>query len=204
MNATSAPGSPAPSGLLGILRSWLRTWSSETLQSSADQSSEAGGPNAHPCGSVRVLVVDDNPANLMVISALLQSRGLQPSFAADGAQAVALACEMHFDLILMDLQMPILDGLGATAAIRRFENTCSRPAVPVVAYSSAFPGESVLAARGMNGSLAKPCDDQDLEDCLVRWCPTYHPAPTARGVPYDNNCWQAASRTPGSSSASVR
>jgi CheY-like chemotaxis protein len=153
---------------------------------------------------VRVLVVDDNPVNLMVISALMESRGLVPLLAGDGAEAVALACEMHFDLILMDLQMPILDGLEATAAIRRFENTCSRPAVPVVAYSGTSPGAGVLASHGMNGSLVKPCDDRDLEDCLVRWCPTYHPAPTVRGVPTDNSFWQAANRNPGSSSASLR
>jgi len=204
MSGIAAPGASDPSGLLGILRSWLRTWSSEFRQSSPDLPSGAGRPNAHPSDLICVLVVDDNPVNLMVISALMESRGLVPTLAADGAEAVALACEMHFDLILMDLQMPILDGLEATVAIRRFENTCSRPAVPVVAYSGTSPGAGVLASHGMNGSLAKPCDDQDLEDCLVRWCPNYHPAPTVRGVPTDNSFWQAANRNPGSSSASLR
>ena len=90
-----------------------------------------------------------------------------------GVETFPLACEMPFDLILMDLQMPILDGLEATAAIRRFESAGSRPAVPVVAYSSVFPGGGILVDHGMNGTLAKPCEDQDLEDCLVRWCPTY-------------------------------
>jgi CheY-like chemotaxis protein len=151
-----------------------------------------------------VLVVDDNPANLLVISALLQSRGLVPLLAADGAEAATLACEVHFDLILMDLQMPILDGWDATAAIRRFEKTCSRPAVPVVAYSGMSPAARVLAAHGMNGSLAKPCDDHDLEDCLVRSCPTYHSAPTVRRVHHDVGRWQTANRSPGSSNASLR
>jgi CheY-like chemotaxis protein len=151
-----------------------------------------------------VLVVDDDPVNLMVISALMESRGLVPLLATDGAEAVALACEMHFDLILMDLQMPILDGLGATSAIRRFEANSSRPAVPVVAYSSTSPGDGVLATHGLNGSLSKPCGVQELEDCLVQWCPTYRSAPTARGVAHDNGLWQAASRNPGTSSASLR
>jgi CheY-like chemotaxis protein len=204
MSGISAPGAPAPSGLLGILRSWLRTWSSEFRQSSEELPSEAGGRHVHPSGLIRVLAVDDNPVNLMVISALMESRGLVPLLAADGAEAVALACEMHFDLILMDLQMPILDGWEATAAIRRFETTCSRPAVPVIAYSGTSPAAGVLANHGMNGSLAKPCDDQDLEDCLVRWCPTYHPAPTVRGVPYDSSCRQTANRNPRSSGASLR
>jgi CheY-like chemotaxis protein len=151
-----------------------------------------------------VLVVDDNPVNLMVISALIESRGLVPVLAADGAQAVTLACELHFDLILMDLQMPILDGLGATSAIRRFESSSSRPAVPVVAYSSSSPGASVLTTHGINGSLVKPCGDQELEECLVRWCPTYRPARGALGPTYDNGRCQPASPAAGTSSASLR
>lgn len=203
MSATPALGSPAPSGLRGILRYWLQAWSSEICQSSEDLPGEIGGPHVHSYGSVRVLVADDNPVNLMLISALMESRGLVPLLAADGAEAAALACELHFDLVLMDLQMPILDGLRATAAIRRFETTSSRPAVPVIAYSSMSPGADVLAAHGLNGSLTKPCGDQELEDCLVQWCPTYRPAPAMRGVAHDNSCWQQpASRNPDTRSAS--
>ena len=131
----------------------------------------------------------------------MESRGIVAVLAADGAEAVALASKMHFDLILMDLQMPILDGLGATAAIRRFETNCARPAVPVVAYSNSLPGAGVLAALGINGSLAKPCESEELEHCLVRWCPTYDTESTVLGVPGDNNHWQAANQGPGSQSA---
>jgi CheY-like chemotaxis protein len=204
MSGIPSPGSQALSGLLGVLGSWLRTWSSEMWQSSEDLPCETAGPIAHSYGSVRVLVVDDNPLNLMLMSALLESRGIVPLLAADGAEAVALACELHFDLILMDLQMPILDGLGATSAIRRFESTSSRPAVPVVAYSSSCPGAGVLATLGVNGSLTKPCEDQDLERCLVRWCPTYRAVPALRGVAHHNSVWQAASPNPGSESAALR
>jgi CheY-like chemotaxis protein len=146
-----------------------------------------------------VLVVDDNPVNLMLISALMEARGVLPLLAADGAEAAALACEMHFDLILMDLQMPILDGWEATAAIRRFESACSRPGVPVVAYSSTPPNARVVEARGMNGILAKPCSDQDLDDCLVRWCPGFHSEPSAPAAPHENTARPAASQRPGSS-----
>lgn len=204
MSAVPAPASPAPSGLLGVLRSWLQARSIEIWPASEVLPSETGRPSAHAYGTVRVLAVDDNPANLMVISALLESRGLVPMLAADGAEAVALACELQFDLILMDLQMPVLDGLGATSAIRRFETNSSRPAVPVVAYSASVPGARVLAAHGLNGSLAKPCADQELDDCLVQWCPTYHPAPALCGIARDDSGWQPASRNPGTSSASLR
>ena len=121
----------------------------------------------------RVLVVDNDPVNLMVMWALLNSRGIDPLLAADGAEALTLTCELPFDLVLMDLQMPVLDGLGATSAIRRFETQSSRIPVPVVAYSSLSPGADVLAAHGLNGSLRKPCADQELDDCLLRWCPSY-------------------------------
>ena len=204
MSGLPALGSPAPSGLFGVFRSWLKARSSETWQSSEVVPSRSGGPNTKFNRSVRVLVVDDNPVNLMVISTILESRGLVPVLAADGAEAVTLACELHFDLILMDLQMPILDGFRATSAIRRFETSRSRPPVPVVAYSSASPDARVLATHGLNGSLTKPCEAEELDACLVQWCPAYRSAPTARGAPHDNNWWHSARRSPGTSSASLR
>ncbi len=175
-----ASGSTASRGLLGAFKSWLRPPSGQSWPLSALLPGEK--PLVHAYGTARVLVVDDNPVNLMLMAALMASRGLVPSMAADGAEAVALACEQDFDLILMDLQMPVLDGLGATAAIRRFEASHARSAVPVVAYSSTTLGAGVLASHGLNGSLSKPCSDQDLEHCLVQWCPSYRAAPATRGV----------------------
>lgn len=197
-------GSPAPGRLMGVLRSWLLARSSEIWPSPESRACEPGGPSAPYHGSARVLVVDDDPVNLMVMSALMEARGLVPLLAADGAEAVALACELPFDLILMDLQMPILDGLGATMAIRRFETTSSRPAVPVIAYSSMSLGEVTLATHGMNGSLGKPCNDHELDDCLVRWCPTYRPASAVRGLAHDHRHWQPATRRPDARGASMR
>lgn len=195
MSAAPVLASPARDGLLGVLRSWLHA-----------RSGEAGHPLAPVNATLRVLVVDDNPVNLMVVSAMMESRGFVPLLAADGAEAVALACELHFDLILMDLQMPVLDGLRATSAIRSFEATHARPAVPVVAYSSLTPGALVLARHGIDGSLNKPCDDQELEDCLLRWCLAYHPASrpasAARGV--DGSSRQPASRGAATTSVSLR
>lgn len=176
MSHSPTLASPAPRGLFGAFRSWLQVASSASSQTSAFLRTKPALPPEHSHGTVRVLVVDDNPENLMVISAMMESRGLIPLLAADGAEAVALACQHPLDFILMDLQMPVLDGLGATSAIRRFEVNSSRPAVPVIAYSSASPGAGVLAKYGLNGSLNKPCRDQELEDCLVQWCPSYRSA----------------------------
>ena len=121
--------------------------------------------------------------NLVWVSSLLEKRGFVPLLAADGAEAVALASVMRFDLVLMDLQMPILDGLAATSAIRCFEADHARPPVPVIAYSGSLPGSDVLRTHGVNDKLTKPCDDAELEACLLRWCPTYQPASARRVGP---------------------
>jgi CheY-like chemotaxis protein len=137
---------------------------------------------AHPNATLRVLVVDDCPVNLAVVSAKLQALGVVPMQAADGAEAVALACEWQFDLILMDLQMPILDGRAATSAIRRFEHHRARPEVPVVAHTSNAQENTVLARHGFSGHLPKPCTGEQLEQCLGQWCPSYCPsAPIGAG-----------------------
>lgn len=120
----------------------------------------------------RILVVDDCPVNHMVVAAMLWRWGITPLVAADGAEAVALACGQDFDLILMDLQMPVLDGLTATRQLRRFELKHACPRAPVVAYTSSLFGvdEQLLRACGIDASLQKPCNAQSLEACLTRWC----------------------------------
>lgn len=204
MSSIPVPGSPAPIGLLGVLRAWLMARSKDLWPLPEDLPSESGQADAPRSESIRVLVVDDNPLNQMMISTLMETRGFVPLLAADGAEAVALASELHFDLILMDLQMPILDGMAATSEIRRMETHSLRPAVPVIAYSSCVPGDGLLARYGFNGSLIKPCGDQDLEDCLVRWCPTYPAASTVRVAHPGNSLWQSSPVAPGTSSASLR
>jgi CheY-like chemotaxis protein len=171
---------------------------------SGGPATEDGAATAHAGGAARVLVVDDDPVNLMLIAAQLEFRGLVPVLAADGAEAVALVREMHFDLVLMDLQMPVLGGLEATSVIRRFERTSPRPAVPVVAHSCTSAEAGVLAMHGMNGSLSKPCADQELEDCLVRWCPSYRRVSQDRAAARELNGWHATHRAAGPAAAARR
>jgi len=122
---------------------------------------------------LRVLVVDDNPVHRMLTSEMLALWGINALLAVDGSEAVALACEGPLALILMDMQMPVLDGLGATRQIRRFELERARPRVPIVAYTSGSYGTDRrrLQDFGLDGVLAKPCDADELNDCLLRWCP---------------------------------
>lgn len=121
---------------------------------------------------LRVLAVENHLENRLGLEALLYRWGIRPLHAGDGAEAVALACGQHFDLILMDLHMPILDGLTATAQIRRFEHEHDHPRAPIVAYSSSTLGgdRPLLRACGFDDSLEKPCSPRSLEACLQRWC----------------------------------
>lgn len=196
MSGAPAMGSPASRGLRGILKSWLQGWSRDLCQSAGDLPGQALRQNEHFYGSVRMLVVDDNPVNLMLVSAQLEALGLVPWLAADGAEAVMLACAKRFDLILMDLQMPIVDGYAATSAIRRFELNSSRCAVPVIAYSSMSEEADALAMHGLDGRLSKPCRDEELEDCLLRWCPSYRPNSADQALAQDPGGWQRQSRQP--------
>ena len=119
----------------------------------------------------RVLVVDDDPRHLDDASALLAFWGIAPTLATDGAEAADLACARPFDLILMDLQMPGLDGLAATLQIRRHEQHQRRARVPVLAYTSAAPGPALLRDCGIDGVLDKPCSADEMAACLLHWCP---------------------------------
>jgi len=118
-----------------------------------------------------VLVADDNPVNLMLASEMLAYFGIESLHAADGAEAVAMAAQTRIDLILMDLQMPVLDGLGATRQIRTAERDQFRARVPVVAYTSISGNRQQWHDHGVDDVLDKPCEMQAMGECLLRWCP---------------------------------
>ena len=121
-----------------------------------------------PC---RVLLVEDNEVNAMVAQVMLERAGLKVSLAVDGAQAVALATNNHFDLILMDCQMPGLDGFEATARIRASERKAGLDHVPIVALTAnAFDGDRERSlAAGMDEHLAKPFTEGDLLAVVQRY-----------------------------------
>jgi CheY-like chemotaxis protein len=130
-------------------------------------SETCGGPRRLGLG---VLVVDDDPANLAFADDSLRSLGIAPTLAKNGAEAVALAAARTFDLILMDLQMPVLDGLAATKRIRADEHERSAARAPVLAYTGCAFDERLLRDCGLDGLLDKPCSARAFQDCVLRWC----------------------------------
>lgn len=115
-----------------------------------------------------VLLVEDEPINLDVAATFLKDAGLIPTMAVDGAQAVEFARHEHFSLVLMDMQMPILDGLGATQQIRRLPGWQSIPIIALSANAFADDRASCLAA-GMNDFVSKPFDPEEFFKTLLRW-----------------------------------
>ena len=117
-----------------------------------------------------LLLVEDNAVNQEVAMALLRKLGLSVDLAEDGAQAVARAQQTDYDLILMDVQMPVLGGLDATRAIRRLPG---RQATPIVAMTAnAFDEDRAQCLEaGMNDHVAKPVDPETLFATVLKWLP---------------------------------
>ncbi|ATQ78328.1 hybrid sensor histidine kinase/response regulator [Massilia violaceinigra] len=120
----------------------------------------------------RVLLAEDNPVNVEVATAMLDSLGLGVYCARNGAEALAAARTDGYDVVLMDCQMPVMDGFAATAEIRRHERECGRArTLPIIAITAnALQGdqEACLAA-GMDDYLSKPFSQQELAAVLGRW-----------------------------------
>jgi len=114
---------------------------------------------------LRILVAEDNPVNRKVASRLLERMGHQVDAAWDGQQAVVAVEQIEYDLVLMDCQMPNMDGYEATRAIRRLARGRRLPIVAMTANALAHDRQRCLDA-GMDGFLAKPVSTQHLFDLL--------------------------------------
>ncbi|MCU6678756.1 two-component sensor histidine kinase BarA [Leclercia tamurae] len=121
-----------------------------------------------------VMAVDDNPANLKLIGALLEDQVQHVELCESGLQAVERAKQMQFDLIMMDIQMPGMDGIRACELIRQLPHQQQTPVIAVTAHAMAGQKEKLLSA-GMNDYLAKPIEEEKLHSLLLR----YKPGPTA-------------------------
>ncbi|APW38278.1 hypothetical protein RD110_14650 [Rhodoferax koreense] len=118
----------------------------------------------------RVLLAEDNPVNQEVAADLLQAAGLVVDIAGDGEQAVRMARRGRYDLVLMDVQMPRMDGLEATRRLRQNPMMVDLPIIAMTANAFVEDRQACLDA-GMNEHLAKPVDPRVLHEVLLRWLP---------------------------------
>ena len=116
----------------------------------------------------RILLAEDEPVNREITEMLLQDTGLQIDTAEDGAIAVELASRNDYALILMDMQMPNMDGLEATRRIRQLPNGATVPIVAMTANAFAEDRQRCLAA-GMNDFMTKPFDPEHVFATLLKW-----------------------------------
>lgn len=117
-----------------------------------------------------VMAVDDNPANLKLISALLQERVEKVETCTNGLDAVAQAETQHFDIILMDIQMPHMDGVTACGKIKQTELNANTPVIAVTAHAMSGERDRLLGA-GMDDYLTKPIEEHVLQQVLMHWNP---------------------------------
>ncbi len=127
---------------------------------------------------LRVLLAEDNPVNQEVAATMLRKRGHHVDVVNNGREAVEAVRRERYDIVLMDIQMPELDGLAATKAIRALPPGRELPIVALTAHASGVERERCLAA-GMNGYLTKPFKSRDLFALVEGWQETPEPAAPA-------------------------
>ncbi|MCB8746774.1 response regulator [Rhodoferax sp. U2-2l] len=137
---------------------------------------------AAPLRGAEILVVEDDPVNQLVAQGFLHNMGLRVTLADDGAQALAWVEKKHFDAVLMDVQMPVMNGFEATQKIRQLS---AGRGLPIIATTASAMIESIESCRsaGMDDHISKPIDPQELVSRLLVWVAPKAHARTASTAP---------------------
>ncbi len=127
----------------------------------------AGHTVPAPHNGLRILVAEDNSVNQLLIAAMLTQMGHLPDLVADGREALNLVQKAHYDLVLMDIQVPEMDGVSATRAIRKLPGAAGR--VPIISVSANVFADQLATYRaaGMNDHVAKPIDQGRLAAAIA-------------------------------------
>jgi PAS domain S-box-containing protein len=129
------------------------------------------GHTALDLSHAQVLLVEDNAVNRKVAIGILGRFGIRPDIAENGQEAVEAFKKRAYDLVLMDCQMPVMDGMQATRLIREYEKRHGRAATPIIALTAHATDEELAPcyAVGMDGHLSKPFKPEALRDLLRHW-----------------------------------
>jgi CheY-like chemotaxis protein len=119
----------------------------------------------------RVLIAEDNPENVILLRAYLENLPVCLHFASNGLEAASKRRSDHYDLVLMDVQMPVMDGYTATREIREWERASGKPRIPIVALTAhALSGASAESiASGCDAHITKPVERADLIAAISRF-----------------------------------
>lgn len=131
---------------------------------------EITGDDAHLLEDVHILIVEDNKINQLLVSKILEQTSARFDIASSGAEAIDMASGTLYDLILMDLNLPEMDGLETTKAIRSLKNGKSLPIIAMTGSADIGTRRNCLDA-GMNDHVTKPFKPDTLYDTLSRWRP---------------------------------
>ncbi|MFD2332367.1 PAS domain S-box protein [Cohnella sp. GCM10020058] len=141
----------------------------------------AGTEDATRFGPMRILVAEDHAVNQQIIRAMLNKLGYEPVIASDGQAAVNAAIAQPFDLVLMDVQMPAMDGLQAAAKIRELLPEQRRPIIVALTAFARQEDRAACLAAGMNDFLSKPTRPAEIQEMLSKWAEDIRAKRSIRG-----------------------
>jgi len=152
---------------------------SQERNTTPDRAAAAVAEPAAACRTLRILLAEDSPANQKLVNYILQGRGHDVTVVPNGQEAVNCLQRDRYDVILMDVQMPVLDGFQATEAIRKL-NDPAKARVPIIAMTAhALPGDAQRClSADMDGYVSKPIDGDQLIELVERFG-TGHSRPSA-------------------------
>ena len=123
---------------------------------------------------MKILVAEDNAVNVAVLRVLLQRGGCEATCVTDGLSALNLFAKDKYDLVFMDLQLPIMDGFEAIREMRKLEKTSRKTPIVVLSACTLAEDQRLALEAGADSYLAKPLRSRDVLEVLSRWGPRWY------------------------------